>query len=375
MDGRGTQRGGALRRLGVVALVMAIGAGTAGAGAATPHDVLPTPPYLYAVACQDTSFCIAVGSTQTGAFAARYDGAVWTPTPTPAVTNGALAGVACPSSIDCFAVGSQVPSDKHATLIERWDGSSWQIVSSPNRLGSNALASISCVSASFCVAVGSTESPIGLGSTLVEQWNGSVWKIVSSPNFHSPPNDTSRLSGVSCPTAKQCFAVGETVYIDSYETFIIHWNGRAWSTSARQPSQVAQSIYLTGIACPTATMCWAVGHADTVSIVEKDRWNGSKWKLTEGKTPPNNNYDDRSFSAVSCSSSTACLAVGIELTALPYAQRWNGSSWRQTPRPPRGDWRYGFAGVSCVAADHCYAVGGNVVQEWRPSHWKLLATF
>ena len=52
-----------LRRLGVVALVIAIGAGTAGAGAATPHDASPTPPYLTAVACKGPSFCFAVGST------------------------------------------------------------------------------------------------------------------------------------------------------------------------------------------------------------------------------------------------------------------------------------------------------------------------
>ena len=129
MDGRGTRRSGTLRRLGVVALVIAIGAGNAGAGAATPHDVPSTPPYLHAVACKGASFCVAVGAAQSGGFAARYDGAAWTAMPTPAVTNGVLYGVACTSSTNCFAVGGLGPSDKRVTLIERWDGSSWQIVS------------------------------------------------------------------------------------------------------------------------------------------------------------------------------------------------------------------------------------------------------
>jgi hypothetical protein len=372
MDGRGTRRSGTLRRLCVVALVITIGAGTAGAGAASAQDVSPTPPYLDAVACRGASFCIAVGSEQSQPFAARYDGAAWTPTPTPAVTNGALAGVACTSPTNCFAVGSLGPYGKSATLIERWNGSSWQIVSNPNRSGSNELTSVSCVSASFCVAAGWRINTVGSELTLVEQWNGNGWKIVSSPNFHGYPYDVSRLMGISCATAKQCFAVGATADNDSLDHFIIRWNGRAWSISARQPSAVAQQVVLTGVACPTASACTAVGHTDSVSVVEKDHWNGSKWKLTEGKTPPNNNYDDRAFNAVSCTSATACLAVGSEYSSYPYAQRWNGSSWRQTS-PPQPSVS-GFAGVSCTAADDCYAVGGNVVEEWRAGHWTTLAT-
>lgn len=74
--------------------------------------------------------------------------------PMPAVPNGTLAGVACTSPTNCFAVGSIGPYGKSSTLIEWWNGYSWQIVTSPKLSGSSELQGISCVSASFCVAAG-----------------------------------------------------------------------------------------------------------------------------------------------------------------------------------------------------------------------------
>lgn len=370
MAGPGLHISRRIGRLGVVLLAVVVGAGIAlatGLGAATSST-------LNAVTCEGPSFCLAVGSMQSAPFVARYDGASWAADPTPAVTNGALNGVACTRNDNCVAVGWQGPTNKTSTLVEQWNGSYWLSVPSPNRSGSNLLTSISCVSASFCVAAGSSGTSAG-NVTLVEQWNGSRWKIVSSPNFHGNPYDESHLFGVSCSSAKQCFAVGWTANSDEAEYFIIRWNGRAWSISARQLSAVAQQAFLTGVACTTATACMAVGYQDEGLTLPRDRWNGSKWNLTEGKLPRSDPYDDHEFYAISCTSATACLAVGSEERNFPYAQRLNGSTWKQTSPPQRGDSVYGFTGVSCVAADNCYAVGGNVVEQWQPGHWTTVATF
>jgi hypothetical protein len=49
-------------------------------------------------------------------------------------------------------------------------------------------------------SVGST------GKTLAERWTGTKWSIVSTPN---PKGSTdSWLKGLSCPTPTTCFAVG-----------------------------------------------------------------------------------------------------------------------------------------------------------------------
>ena len=44
------------------------------------------------------------------------------------------------------------------------------------------------------------------GKTLVERWNGKAFSVVASP---SPGNGSSTaLTGVACPTAASCVAVG-----------------------------------------------------------------------------------------------------------------------------------------------------------------------
>src|SRR5207302_4510573 len=75
-----------------------------------------------------------------------------------------------------------VSASVHQNLIERWDGTSWTIVSSPNTSAtdSNHLKAVTCVSASDCWAVGLSSVRIGtsddpalisaLGQTLTEHY-------------------------------------------------------------------------------------------------------------------------------------------------------------------------------------------------------------
>src|SRR5438105_4462155 len=70
--------------------------------------------------------------------------------------NNTLTGVTCTSASNCWAVGYFNNDAAVQTLIERWDGSSWTTVSSPNGSASenNYLNGVTCVSASECWAVG-----------------------------------------------------------------------------------------------------------------------------------------------------------------------------------------------------------------------------
>ena len=92
-------------------------------------------------------------------------------------------------------------------MVERWNGTSWTIASSPNPSGapSSQLAGLSCTSTTNCFAVGNYNIS-GTIRTLVEQWNGTSWTIVASPN----PSGASQsyLSGVSCTTGTDCAAAG-----------------------------------------------------------------------------------------------------------------------------------------------------------------------
>ena len=111
-------------------------------------------------------------------------------------------------------------------MIERWDGTTWTVVPSPNRSQDNTLMAIKCASAVDCLAVGgenvqrTPSRAHSFGSPLIEHWNGTVWSIVP---HHGPASIADGyLSGVAC-TNQNCIAVGE--YAKSNETrtaFIEH---------------------------------------------------------------------------------------------------------------------------------------------------------
>src|ERR1043166_8827708 len=120
----------------------------------------------------------------------HWDGASWSIVSSPnANTNGDnyLTSITCVSASECWAVGyySDRPgSQLYRTLTLRWAGGSWSIVSSANTdsAQANLLNGVTCVSASECWAVGYS----GSGSenrALIERWDGTSWSIVSSPNI------------------------------------------------------------------------------------------------------------------------------------------------------------------------------------------------
>ena len=92
--------------------------------------------------------------------------------------------------------------------MERWNGTIWGIVTSPNPTGATgaSLTSVSCPSASRCVAVGD-QLQTHVVQRVVEMWNGSRWTVVNVP----VPKGTKKsdLSGVSCAPSMRCFAVGD----------------------------------------------------------------------------------------------------------------------------------------------------------------------
>ena len=96
-------------------------------------------------------------------------------------------------------------------------GPAWSVVASPNAVGKNFnfFYDVSCISSSFCVAVGVSirDQP------LIESWNGSRWSLVASPDRGG--GTTSALTAVSCVSASFCVAAGGT-----YSTAAASWQNR-----------------------------------------------------------------------------------------------------------------------------------------------------
>jgi hypothetical protein len=164
--------------------------------------------YLTSVVCTSADFCTAVGFINDGTavdqtLAMTWDGAGWAivPTPNNPGDDNSFRSVSCVSPTFCFAVGSTGIE----TLAMTWDGATWTIVLSPNPGAENYLESISCSSSTECVAVGVSYDNMNVGSPLVLAWNGTIWTRISVANVGA---EDDILSGISCASDYSCMAVG-----------------------------------------------------------------------------------------------------------------------------------------------------------------------
>ena len=140
-----------------------------------------------------------------------------------------LYGVTAVSDGDVWAVGQYYNgTNPYQTLVERWNGTAWSVVASPNitTTANNFLRSVAVVSASDVWAVGYYYSGFNPALTLVEHWNGTAWSIVSNPN---PGTGDNVLYGVAAVSAGDVWAVGSYSTTTAVQTLVEHWNGTAWS--------------------------------------------------------------------------------------------------------------------------------------------------
>ena len=185
--------------------------------------------------------------------------------PSPNAGSDVLSSVSCVSSSECVAVGLTDTGSAYETLAMVWNGIEWSIVSSPNAGTNNdQLRSVSCVSASECVAVGFARTEDDVYETLVMVWDGIEWSIVSSP---SPGTSNDQLLSVSCVSASECVAVGYTDTGSVNETLVMVWDGSVWSVVS-SPNAGTTLDGLESVSCVSVSECVAVGSTDTGSANE-----------------------------------------------------------------------------------------------------------
>jgi hypothetical protein len=302
-----------------------------------------------------------------------------------------LDGVACTgpgTAVRCFAVGSYVNSQGAVkTLIERWNGTQWVIVASPNRAGiANALVAVTCASTTNCVAVGNSQAtPTSAPVTLIERWNGLGWTIVPSPN--GPSSTGSFLHAVSCVGPNRCFAVGNyTSGATAGSTLIERWTGTSWLVVPSPNKSGSAFDTLDGVSCVplgTGVSCFAVGRYSAsatgdVFFTLTERFGAGGWAVV-----PSPNVDGKYKSAlasVSCTSASSCIAVGEwqHAPGASLAEKWNGTAWTITPVANFPGWTFSeLDSVSCLSATNCFAVGGwaissptqTLVVHWNGTGW------
>jgi hypothetical protein len=240
---------------------------------------------------------------------------------------------------------------------------SWMIQPTPATGAAHGdLFSVSCTSSSICMAVGSTfaDDP-DVRVPLVERWNGASWQLQRPPSTRFRHGE---LLGVSCTSGEVCIAVGDFEARDGTELPLAErWNGRAWSVQHVPPPLLAgigrEEAVLGAVSCTSPTACTAVGAREISDEPLVERWNGEKWSIERTPSP---GFDGGSLYGVSCGSRTACSAVGTYTSDatgcdVPLVERWHGERWsiERTPGLPCG--QSSFSAISCLSWTDCTAVG------------------
>lgn len=162
--------------------------------------------------------------------AEHWNGSTWSivSTPNPAASNGTfLLAAAAVSTSDVWAVGDYQGSSSNEPLIENWNGSSWSIVSSPNVTSNpyTLLNGVTTISSSVAWAVGQSSNSSGAAQTVIEKWNGSSWSLVSSPSVGTQ----SFFLGVASASTSNIWTVGSSYNSGTSQTLAAHFNGTAWT--------------------------------------------------------------------------------------------------------------------------------------------------
>jgi hypothetical protein len=313
--------------------------GTTWAIQATPNPSGAEESKLFGVSCASASACTAVGYYYNGSvqpvLAEHWNGKKWAIQTTPSGIVGIEMAVSCTAPWACTAVGYYANSGGTAvTLAERWNGKTWAVQTTPNPAGSsgNYLDGVLCTSAWVCTAVGYYyNNSTGYTQPLAERWNGKAWVIQSVPTIS---NDNVQLSGVSCPSASACTAVGSYVsFTGSPGTVAERWNGKTWAMqSIPNPTTVGDSLQLAGVSCASASACTAVGSYDASDggtiVTLGEHWNGTAWAVQSTPNPPGDGspYARSSLDGVSCTSASACIAAGSAVPEGTLAERYGLSS-------------------------------------------------
>ena len=272
----------------------------------------------------------------------------------------------------------------------------WAVQQAPaSQIGDGQLSAGSCTAISACTAVGTYTNGGGTPVTLSEFWNGTSWAVQPTPN---PAGATSSgLTGVWCTSTSDCTAVG--TYTNSVGAPMTwpSWNGTSWIRQTTPNPTGATSSELSDVACTTPSACTAVGYytftSGVATLTLAERWNGTRWAIQSTTNPGG---VGNGFNGVSCTSTSACTAVGevtmrkcidgifCMFTANTMAEAWNGTGWNILPTPnPTGATSSNLTGVSCTSTSACTAVGtytnsgGAIVtlaEFWDGTSWAIQPT-
>ena len=310
-----------------------------------------------------TAYCVAVGSYSSGttfgpASTSSTDGGqTWSSPDVLSAPNVIFNAVSCytattSTTTNCVAVGYDAQTQTAVIYDSADAGASWTSETVPTGVTNLNAVSCSVTSPSTCVAVGNSFGYPTTPYIVTSVDGGTTWT-----NATSVPSGVDGLSGVSCPSAAICFAIGTASGSAGSETATVITTTTAGATWSSQtiPSGVSN---LDGISCPSSTACMAVGMA--VSTSGAVGLIGAQQEVAIDTTNGGTNWYGESYPfseqfqpgvglgqfGVSCPSTTNCTAAGPGGIAATTG--------------------FGFSAPGPVAAVAAVAGHATAIVSWQP---------
>ena len=289
------------------------------------------------VSCVSATFCMAVGEISgilsSSPFYSIFNGSAWTPGSFTLPSSQAadqFEGISCVSQQFCVTVGFSISLSLSSVLsiaasnglnifsgalplIESFNGTTWTTMTTSTLPSGSIYTSVSCLSTSFCAAVGLENN----SEPLAQIYNGTSWSTSSSiymPVTQTTSGNVTLLASVSCVSTTFCQAVGNygnPLSTSSPESIYENFNGSTWVDGAGQGAKVGSSGALTSVACISVYSCFAASNLSNSTSSDwpnLDDFNGQLWTSQIFDITPGAVGGD--ITSVSCAGPSLCLAVG-----------------------------------------------------------------
>ena len=285
-------------------------------------------------------------SRSTSEFSNCFDAAGTAPQPTPTPTPTATTSRSPSPSPTTTGSPSPSPSGSPAPRC------TWSRVAPAANEGSRGLLfGVTSVSDSLAWAVGYAADDRGQGRTLVERWNGSTWRRLSTPNHRGEHNE---LKDVDVAPNGDVWAVGNRSRL-GMEAIVLRYDGRDWNL-VRSPSPGVELTEFSAVDVTPNRTVYAVGSRwdrDRVyhSVIARRR--AGRWKVIP-KVGGTLLHDVVAVGNRNVWAVGQRIANGVSRTFIAH---FNGERWKSVPSPNVNGRFHVLRGVTAAGPDDLWAVG------------------
>ena len=295
-----------------------------------------------------------------------------TPQTSPSAQSERINDISCASAGSCMSIAWYYDGTNHMGSYSL-SGGQWQFNTMPTPAGGSfpQTYGVSCTASTACTTVGKYQLEGGIVVPMAQRWNGSSWSLQFAPSPTLGSGYT-RFKDVSCPSAGECIAVGYyEAAPEDWDAWTALWRNGSWSVLSTPMPVGASESDLWAVSCSSTTHCVAVGDYNNSKRLILF-WDGTSWSVSSPASTSGHLY------GVDCASINFCMAVGNG----PVAEAWDGSKWSSStpPRPTGSNWGV-LWDVSCKSASYCVGAGGwekgervsALVDVWNGNSWALQA--